>query len=229
MIIMPSTPRLSTPARSAMSSPAAASSKGVDAAMIERMMASSRPIRGLWLWHDETNAIEDHGIAGEHVEQQYPLEHLGQIQRNLHRNLRLLAADEGERQEQAGDQDADRIQPAEKRDDDGGEAIAGRDVGAEVSDRAGDLDDAGKAGERSRDEEGEDHQPVGIETSETGRLGGRADHAYFKALYGAAEHNRRHRHDDQRNDRPEMHAASFDQDRHRCDRIEIRRRGEIIA
>ena len=41
MIIMPSTPRLSTPERSATSSPAAASSSGVEAASTERMMASS--------------------------------------------------------------------------------------------------------------------------------------------------------------------------------------------
>ena len=41
-IIMPSTPRLSTPDRSVTSSPVAASSSGVEAARIERMMASSQ-------------------------------------------------------------------------------------------------------------------------------------------------------------------------------------------
>ena len=73
----------------------------------------------------KADAIENERIAGQHVEQQDALEHLGQIERHLERDLRLLAADEGERQEQAGDQNADRIEPAEKRDDDGGEAVAG--------------------------------------------------------------------------------------------------------
>ncbi len=40
-IIMPSTPRLSTPARSVTSSPVAASNSGVEAASTARMMASS--------------------------------------------------------------------------------------------------------------------------------------------------------------------------------------------
>ncbi len=40
-IIMPSTPRLSTPARSVTSSPVAAINSGVDAASTERMIASA--------------------------------------------------------------------------------------------------------------------------------------------------------------------------------------------
>ena len=40
-IIMPSTPRLSTPARSVTSSPVAAINSGVDAASTERMIAST--------------------------------------------------------------------------------------------------------------------------------------------------------------------------------------------
>ena len=39
MIIMPSTPRLSTPARSTTSSPDAASSSGVEATITDRMIA----------------------------------------------------------------------------------------------------------------------------------------------------------------------------------------------
>src|SRR5216684_3062882 len=123
---MPSTPRLSTPARSATSSPAAASSSGVDAARTARMMASSNPIGGPAVRHHDMDAVEDEGIAGEHVEQQEALEHLGQVERHLQRNLGALAANESERQEQAGDHDADRVQPAEERNDDGGEAVARR-------------------------------------------------------------------------------------------------------
>src|SRR5882672_9894803 len=122
MIIMPSTPRLSTPERSTTSSPAAASSRGVEAAITDRIMASSSPMRRLSRRTDESVAVEDQGIAGEHVEQQDALEHLGQIERDLHRYLRAFAADEGQRKKQAGDQDADRIEPSEEGDDDGGEA-----------------------------------------------------------------------------------------------------------
>src|SRR6266404_3907217 len=106
MIIMPSTPRLSTPERSTTSSPAAASSSGVEAAITDRMMASSSPIRGLSIEFDEADAIEDQGIAGEDIKQQDALEHLGEIERDLHRDLGLFAADEGQCEEQAGDQDA---------------------------------------------------------------------------------------------------------------------------
>src|SRR5882672_4483605 len=118
MIIMPSTPRLSTPERSTINSPAAASSSGVEAAITDRMMASSSPMAGLSQRGDEADAVEDERIAGEHVEQQDALEHLGQVERHLERDLRAFAADEGERQEQTGDQDADRIEPAEEGDND---------------------------------------------------------------------------------------------------------------
>src|SRR3979490_822082 len=100
MIIIPSRPRLSTPARSATSSPAAAKRSGVDAASTARMMASRSPMGGLAVRSHETNAVEDERVAGEDVEQQDALEDLGQIERNLHGDLRLLAADERERQEQ---------------------------------------------------------------------------------------------------------------------------------
>src|SRR3954447_19246358 len=73
MIIMPSTPRLSTPARSSTSSPAAAISKGVDALSTARMMASTS-IGGLAAGY-ETEAVEHERVAGEDIEQQDALEH----------------------------------------------------------------------------------------------------------------------------------------------------------
>src|SRR5579883_2849648 len=151
---MPSTPRLSTPERSATSSPEAARRSGVEAVIAVRMKltekislaisttASSMGRHRPWRARQQADAIDDHGIAGEDVEQQDTLEHLGKVKRHLQRDLRLLAADEGERQEQGGDQDAERIEPPEKRDDDGGEAVAGRDARLQMSDRPGDLDDA---------------------------------------------------------------------------------------
>src|SRR5580698_3175715 len=88
-IIMPSTPRLRTPERSVTSSPVAAISRGVDAASTDRMMASASSTGHLPRCEDEPEAIEDQGIAGEHVEQQDALEHLGDVQRNFHRDLDL--------------------------------------------------------------------------------------------------------------------------------------------
>src|SRR5215470_18080004 len=110
MIIMPSTPRLSTPARSTTSSPAAASRSGVEAASTARMMASTSPMCRSMVRSQEADAVDDERVAAEHVEQQDALEHLGQVERDLHRDLRLLAADEGECQEQPRDQNSDRVQ-----------------------------------------------------------------------------------------------------------------------
>src|SRR4051794_25767957 len=154
---MPSTPRFRTPARSTTSSPAAASRSGVDAAITVSRTASTNSMNDLRREH-EAEAVEDERVAGEHVEQQDALEHLGEIERPLERNLRALAADESERQEQRRDQDPDRIEPSEKGHDDGGEAVAGRDVRLQVIDRRRHLDDPGKARKCARDEEGHDRQ-----------------------------------------------------------------------
>src|SRR5712671_3622065 len=78
-IIMPSTPRLRTPARSTKSSPLAASSSGVEAASTARMMASSNSIGGLSQRHDQPDPVENQGIAGQHIEQQDALKHLGHV------------------------------------------------------------------------------------------------------------------------------------------------------
>src|SRR5690606_12677309 len=80
MIIMPSTPRFSTPDRSTTSSPMAASKSGVDATMMLMRMASVMAMRGLRrlsaLRQDETDPVEDQRIASEHKEKQQALEHL---------------------------------------------------------------------------------------------------------------------------------------------------------
>ena len=49
----------------------------------------------------------------------------------------------------SGDQDADRIEPPEKGDDDGGEAVARGYARIEMADRPRHFDNAGKAGERA--------------------------------------------------------------------------------
>src|SRR3954465_4316735 len=100
-IIMPSTPRLSTPERSVTSSPVAAISSGVDAASTARMMASMSSTGHLSVGEDQFEAVQNEGMAGDNVEQQNALKNLGHIQRDLHRDLRLLAADKGQCEKKA--------------------------------------------------------------------------------------------------------------------------------
>src|ERR1700685_2336419 len=109
MIIMPSRPRLSTPDRSVTSSPAAANSSGVEAAITDSMMASNICMRGLSQRADKADAVDDHGVAGQHIEQQDALEHLGEIERHLERDFGVPPADEGQREKQPCDQYAHRI------------------------------------------------------------------------------------------------------------------------
>src|SRR5260370_7715703 len=90
-IIMPSTPRLRTPARSVTSSPVAAINSGVDAASTERMMASSSPTGHLSRRENQPETVENERVAGEHVEQQDALKPLAAVPWNFHRDLALLA------------------------------------------------------------------------------------------------------------------------------------------
>src|ERR1700722_20412803 len=136
MIIMPSRPRLSTPDRSVTSSPAAANNSGVEAAIPDSMMASNISMGGLSQRADEADAVDDHGVAGQHVEQQDALEHLGEIERHFDGDFGVLPADEGQREKQARNQYAHRIEPAQEGDNDGGKTIAGRYIGLQMSDRA---------------------------------------------------------------------------------------------
>ncbi len=69
--------------------------------------------------------------------------------------LRRLAAEIGQRQHQAGGDDAERIEAAEEGDDDRREAIARRNRRLQMADRARDFGDAGKPRERAREQEAE--------------------------------------------------------------------------
>src|SRR6516162_11810597 len=149
MIISPSTPRLSTLGRSTTSSPAAASRSGVEAASTARMMASRSPMGCLAMTRHEPELVKDERIARQHVEQEDALEHLGEIERDAHGNLGLFAADEGEREKQPCNEDADRVHSAEERHDDCREPVARRNIRPQISDRPGHFNDAGEAGKRS--------------------------------------------------------------------------------
>src|SRR3954469_8199029 len=137
--IMPSTPRLSTPERSTTSSPTAAIRSGVAAVAIVSRMASSMPmgeLRGLWRCPHETDPVEDQRVAGEHEEQQHALEGTDRLVGDADRRLGRLAPEIGQRQHQPGHDDAERVQPAEKGDDDRREAVARRDRRLQLVDRA---------------------------------------------------------------------------------------------
>src|SRR5262245_27703925 len=111
---MPSTPRFSTPARSTTSSPEAASRSGVEA-VITVMRTASMNMGGGFRSKNQPETVEDQGVACEHIEQQDALEHLREIERHLQADLRALAADECEREEQGRNEYPDRVQPAEER------------------------------------------------------------------------------------------------------------------
>src|SRR6185312_8806145 len=214
MIIMPSTPRLRTPERSTTNSPDAASSSGVEAAITDRMMASSSSMRGLPDGAQQADAVDDERIAGQHVEQQDALEHLGEVERHLHRDLRVLAADEGERKKETGDQNADRIEPPQKGDDDGGEAVTRRYARIEMADRSRHFDDAGETGQRARNREGEEHEAVGVEPGEPRRARRGADDADFKTPDRLPEQHGREHDGDEGKNRAGMQAAdAFEQGR----------------
>src|SRR5579859_922709 len=97
-IIIPSTPRLSTPERSVTSSPVAAINSGVEAASTDRMIASNMATMHLSGRENQPESVQNERVAGEHVEQQNALKHLCDIKGYFHCNLGLFAADEGERE-----------------------------------------------------------------------------------------------------------------------------------
>src|SRR5688572_29508058 len=144
---MPSTPRFSTPERSTTSSPMAARSSGVAAVMTVRMIASSTRGSLERLGADKPDPVVDERVASQDVEQQHPLQDLRHLAGDPQPRLDRLAAEIRERDDEPGDQDADRVQPPEEGHDDGREAIARRDDRLQLSDDAGHLHDAGEPGE----------------------------------------------------------------------------------
>src|SRR5690606_17461796 len=144
MIIMPSTPRLRTPARSVTSSPSDAMTSGVAAVMTVSIMASSmRTSRRLT--PDQANAIVNERIAGKHEEQEEPLEDAADLVGNADRKLSGLAAEICQCQDEAAGDDPERVQAAEKGHDDRGKAVARRYGRLQMADRARDFGDSGKS------------------------------------------------------------------------------------
>ena len=81
-------------------------SSGVEAVTMVRRMASKvvmrRPLRA-----DDTDAVADERVGGEDAQQEDALEGLREVEGQLQQDLGALAADEGQRHHERGDQDAD--------------------------------------------------------------------------------------------------------------------------
>ena len=119
---------------------------------------------------------------------------------DLQAGLDRLAAEIGKRDHEAGDEDADRVEPAEEGDDDRGEAVAGRDHRLQLSDDARHLHDAGEAGKAARKREGEDRHALGGKSGEGAGARAFAQHADLEALQRAREDDGERQHDDERDD-----------------------------
>src|SRR3546814_11437695 len=97
--------------------------------------------------------------------------------------------------QQAGEDDAERMQAAEEGDDDGGEAVAGRDRRDELPDRPGDLEEAGEAGEPAAQQQAKPHHARRTEAGEARRSRRLAEDAQLTAEDGeATQHPAGNRH-----------------------------------
>ena len=181
-----------TPARSATISPTAAISNGVAAeTTIIRMSTIACAFMTGRPRPREEHAIARQHVGREHADQQHALKGQRQIAGQMHRDLRVLAADERQGQHQPGDEDADRRQAAEKGDDDRGEAVARRDRRQQLADLAGHFDDAGEPGQRARNHEGGDRDALVVEAAEARRARRRAGQAHGIAEQGLGKDQRR--------------------------------------
>ena len=172
MSITPSSPRLITPERWAIVSPVAASSSGVATrtaaagkppASRTASAPSSSALRGpdpsaaTWPPRADARFREQHGQDDDRLDHVYrDGRHAGLA---LHRSRAGLERAE----EQSGEHDTERMQPAEQGDGDGGEAVPGREILKQRVGDAADLDAAGEPGDRAREREGERRQSPAVD------------------------------------------------------------------
>jgi hypothetical protein len=108
----------------------------------------------------------DQRVASQHEEQQQPLEQSRHLVGDANRDLCRLAAEIGQRKNEACRDDAERIEPSQERHDDGREAVAGRNHRTELADGARHFRYTGEACQGTGDQKREiDHLLVG----ETGK------------------------------------------------------------
>src|SRR3712207_5796201 len=88
--IMPSTPRFSTPERSATSSPKPASSRGVAARSVATTRARRANVSGMPPLRPDQPLVDEH-VGAEQEEEQHALDGARRGDRQLHGDLQLLA------------------------------------------------------------------------------------------------------------------------------------------
>ena len=144
----------------------------------------------------DPHAVSDQNVAGENEEQHHRLEDAGGRARHMHHRLRHLAADIGDGEDQRREKDADRMEAAEERNDDRGEAVAGGEAEVDLPELARGLENAGKPGHAAADQEGRPDRARGVEAAVARGAGRRADGADRKAVDRARreqpEHERQH-------------------------------------
>ena len=145
MSIMPSTPRLSTPARSAKISPIAANSRTVPLATpAARMSVRSISVgRRAAAPRRRPDAVAQQEVAGDQAEQDDALDHRGMPDGWISRPARISAPNRID-----ATTTRKRVELGQPGDDDAGEAVAGRDAVLQPMDDAADLGHAGQAGQR---------------------------------------------------------------------------------
>ncbi len=103
----------------------------------------------------QADAIQDQRIAGEDEEQEQALNDARDLVGNAHGRLYGFPSDVGQGQHEAGDQNTDWIEPSEKGNDNGGEAISRRNRRQKLVERPGYFHGACKArqtaGKRERE------------------------------------------------------------------------------
>src|SRR5450830_1081387 len=150
--IMPSAPRFTTPAFSFTNKPSAASISGVPALMLAAIKGAI--VRARLSMFPPAQFVLDQHVASEQGKQQDALEHARDRAGQPQARLRQFAADIKQGHDEAGKEDADRMQPSHESDDDGGKAVAGRDRGRELPHRPQHFAGARQAGQGAADQQG---------------------------------------------------------------------------
>ena len=205
MLMIPSQPRLKTPARWLKFSPRAARSSATEKGT-PRASTSCRNWTPL-MARPPSPSLAEEAPAARRVEGALPgvrvgddhagrddgqdddaLEHQHHVGRHAGRALGHVGADEEQAEEDRGRDDAGRVEAAEERHHDAGEAVAAGDgLDGPVVD-AGHLDRAGQPGEAAGQHHGRDQGALHVDAGVAGRLGLGAGGAQPVAEGGAPEH-----------------------------------------
>src|SRR5215469_3833007 len=177
-----------------------------------RTRFSARSCGGLLPAAAEARAVEDQNVRAQEEEEQDALEDVGDGAGQAEIDLGGIAAEIGERQQQPGEEHAHQVQPAEKGDDDRREAVARRDLGGELADGPGDLEQAGGAGKPAPQQHGEPDQPLVAEAGIARGARRLAHDLELKPHEGFAEQRPAEKYDNEGDEHAEMDPGPGDQD-----------------